>query len=129
MDPLDQPPRQSLRKTTNSAQKTPAAPDIGLSEDEIRARAQSLRRVNAPSERGVVGAVGSAAVGTVEGVITRLLRLLRLPIAILAGLWVVFNVPGIGGWILGVLATFAIAFGLNALLRWLDLRAYRRKMG
>lgn len=131
---MDQPPRRSLRKTTSSGtpppQPTPVDDGLALTDDEIRARA--LRRTTREPERGAVaqvaGTVGDVAVGAAEGLINRLLKLARLPIAIIAGLWVVFNVSGVGGLIFGVILAFGISFALSALTRWLDLRAYRRQV-
>ncbi|NOG50389.1 MAG: hypothetical protein HND48_13900 [Chloroflexi bacterium] len=64
--------------------------DIRLSDDEIRAMAQGLRRSVAPDEPGLVGSVGSAVVGGVEGVVKRIIVLLRLPLiiaALVVGFW------------------------------------------
>jgi hypothetical protein len=104
---------------------------LALTEEEIRARA--IRRTTREPERGAVaqvaGSVGNVAVGVVEGLLNRVVKLAQWPVAILAGLWVVWNVSGFGGLAFGVLAAFGVAFALSALTRWLDLRAYRRQVG
>jgi hypothetical protein len=140
MDPLGQPPRQNLRKTGSATpsgqanrQAPPAADDLSLDPEDIRARAQSLRRgTSREPERGgvgaVAGAVGTAAAGLVEGTIARILRLVQWPLMIVIGVWVAFTVGGWLGVLVGVGATFGLGFLFGVVLRWLDLRAYRRQV-
>lgn len=131
---MDQPPRRSLRKTTSAAntsrQPEPQDDGLALTEDDIRAR--SIRRTTREPERGVAaqvaGSVGSVAVGATEAVLNRILKLVRLPVAILIGLWVVFTFSGVIGIIAGLVVAFLVAAVLSAVVNWLDLRAYRRQM-
>ena len=136
---MDMPPRKSLRKTASTPINTPSAqsaPDpvddsLALTEEELNAR--SIRRTTREAaERGAVaqvaGTVGSVAVGALEGTITRLLKLLRLPIAIILGLVVVYTVSGGLGFILGIVTAFVVGLILSAIVNWFEMRAYRRKM-
>lgn len=131
---MEQPPPRSLRKTSSTTktprQSEPEDDGLALTEDEIRSR--SIRRITREPERGAVaqvaGSVGSAAIGAAEGTFNRILKLIRLPIAILIGLWVVFNVSGVIGIIAGLVVAFVVAAVLSALVNWLDLRAYRRQV-
>jgi len=127
-----------LRKTTSTPTSTPRSPEpiqpddpLALTDDDIRAR--SIRRTTRESaERGAVaqvaGTVGSVAVGALEGTITRLLKVLRIPIAILIGLWFVLNIEGMTGIIVAIVVSFVASLVLGALVNWLELRAYRRRV-
>jgi len=129
-----------LRKTTSTPIDNNRAPqpeyvqeddDLALSEDDIRAR--SIRRTTRESaERGAVAqvaeTVSTVAVNALEGTITRILKLLRIPIAIILGLTMVYVVPGGLGFILGIAVSFVFGVMISALVSWLELRAYRRKV-
>jgi len=134
---MEQPPRRSLRKTTSSTSAplgaSDPAPDDGLVLTEEELRARSIRRTTLDSvERGAVaqvaGTVGSVAVGAVEALVTRVLKLLRLPLSIILGLLVVYFVPGGLGLILGIVTAFVVGVVASAIVNWLELRAYRRQV-
>ena len=89
---------------------------VRLEEDEIRMRAQSLRRTAPPSTR--TSRVGGAAVSTAA----RLLGLLRLPLAVLAGLVTFALVNGMeaSNWLVALAVSIAVAvavFVLTAVIR------------
>lgn len=115
--------------------KNPLRPpqnDIQLSDEEIRAMAQDLRRQVAPDEPGIVGAVGSAVVGGVEGIIRQIIVLLRLPL-IIAALVVGFlgfngreGVSFFAAVAAGVIAAVIVAAVIGFVLRFLNMRQYRR---
>lgn len=110
--------------------------DIRLSENEIRAMSENLRRQYIKSdERSVVGTVGSAVIGGVEGVIRRILIFLRLPVIvvfIIAGFLLLNGREGVSFVValLGAGVGGIIGAGVTeALVRFIDARAYRRDVG
>lgn len=109
--------------------------DLRLSDDEIRAMSDGLRSQFVSRERGMVGSVGSAVVGGLEGTIRRVLIFLRLPLIALGGLIGFFLLNGREGvsfpvaLIAAVVAAFIAAAIIGALVRFIELRAYRREIG
>lgn len=119
---MNQPPRQQNDD------------DVRLSDDQIRAMAQGLKSQYASQDRSMVGSVGSAVVGGVEGMLSRLLVLLRLPLILLAGLAGFLLTTGkdgvslVGALAIGIAAALACAALIGMLLRFVELRAYRREI-
>lgn len=114
----------------------PPEEDIRLSEDEIRAMGQNLRRQYIRDEgRSMVGSAASVVVGGVESAVRRVLILLRLPLillAVLAGFLLITGREGVtffGAVGAGVLAGIVAAAILEAAVRFIDARAYRREVG
>jgi hypothetical protein len=110
--------------------------DVRLSEEEIQAMSQGLRRQYLPGEqRGVAGSVGKVVVNNFEALIKRLLLLFRLPLILLAGLAGFFILNGRDGvsFFVAVAAGFftaAVGAALHSgMIRFIDMRAYRREVG
>lgn len=106
--------------------------DIRLSDDEIRAMAQDLRRQVTPEEPGIVGSVGSVVVGGVEGIIKQIVVLLRLPLiiaALVVGFLLVNGREGVSFFVAaaaGVIAAVVMAAVIGFVLRFLSMRQFRR---
>ncbi len=108
--------------------------DVRLSDDQIRAMAQGLKSQYASQDRSMVGSVGSAVVGGVESMLRRLIVLLRLPLILVAGLagFLMMNgrdgVSLLGALAIGIAAALGGAAVIGMLLRFVELRAYRREI-
>lgn len=108
--------------------------DLRLSEDEIRAMSQGLRQQYASEERGVVSAVGTTVASGIEGMIRRILILLRWPIRVLIGLggFLFFSSREGVSFLLAVglgIAAFVLAGWLHGVVIYvIDQRAYRREI-
>lgn len=117
--------------------QTPRQPDddIRLSDEEIRAMSQGLRRQYIRSEdRSYAGAAISAVAGGFEGLIRRLLIVLRLPLIGVFALVGFLLMNGREGISFLVALIAAVAFGvvgaalIEAGIRFIDRRAYRREI-
>ncbi len=113
----------------------PSDDDLRLTDDEIRALSQDLRRQYVSDDRGVAGTVGKAVANNLEGLIRRLLLLFRLPLVLLAGLagFIVVNGrEGVSFFVAvaaGIVAAVLGAAIHGGLIRLIDMRAYRREIG
>ncbi len=100
MQPID--PRRSDR----SRGQDEAPPDVVLSDDEIKMRAQSLRKTHGRTQAGVTGRAADAVTDTTRALVMRILWLAR---------WPGFFIGGLVGFALFNAAAWTNFFGALAL--------------